>query len=67
MDCEEDRPSKKRRMEICDDDSEPETSNFFQNEDEDENLPNLRAIAIITTFAISCIILYLQTSSWANQ
>ena len=37
------------------------------NEDEDEKIVNLRAIAIITTFAISCIILYLQTSSWANQ
>ena len=39
----------------------------MENEDEDEKIVNLRAIAIITTFAISCIILYLQTSSWANQ
>jgi len=36
-------------------------------EDEDEKIVNLRAIAILTTFDISCIILYLQTSSWANQ
>jgi len=34
---------------------------------EDEKIVNLRAIAILTTFAISCIILYQQTSSWANQ
>jgi len=38
-----------------------------EDEDEDEKIVNLRAIAILTTFAISCIILYLQTSSWANQ
>ena len=43
--------------------------NFMGNDDEDEEekIVNLRGIAIITTFAISCIILYLQTSSWANQ
>jgi len=41
----------------------------MENEDEDdeEKIVNLRAIAILSTFAISCIILYLQTSSWANQ
>ena len=39
------------------------------NEDEDDEakIVNLRGIAIISTFAISCVILYLQTSSWANQ
>ena len=37
------------------------------NEDEDEKIVNLRGIAIITAFVISCVILYLQTSSWANQ
>ena len=37
------------------------------DDDDDEKIVNLRAIAILTTFAISCIILYLQTSSWANQ
>ena len=37
------------------------------DEDDEEKIVNLRAIVIITTFAISCIILYLQTSSWANQ
>jgi len=36
-------------------------------EDEDEKIVNLRGIAIITAFAISSIILYLQTNSWANQ
>jgi hypothetical protein len=36
-------------------------------EDEDEKIVNLRGIAIITAFTISSIILYLQTSSWANQ
>ena len=38
-----------------------------EDEDEDEKIVNLRAIAILSTFAISCVILYLQTSSWANQ
>ena len=38
-----------------------------EDENEDEKIVNLRAIAILTTFAVSCIILYLQTSSWANQ
>ena len=37
------------------------------NEDDEEKIVNLRGIAIITTFIISSIILYLQTSSWANQ
>ena len=39
------------------------------NEDEgdEEKIVNLRAIAILSAFAVSCIILYLQTSSWANQ
>jgi len=36
-------------------------------EEDDEKIVNLRAIAIISAFAISCVILYLQTSSWANQ
>jgi len=39
----------------------------MENEDEDEKIVNLRGIAIISTFVISSIILYLQTSSWANQ
>ena len=38
-----------------------------ENEDDEEKIVNLRAIIIITTIAISCIILYLQTSSSANQ
>jgi len=38
-----------------------------EDEDEDEKIVNLRGIAIITAFAISCIILYLQTSNWTNQ
>ena len=33
---------------------------------DDEKIVNLRGIAIITTFIISCIILYLQTSEWQN-
>jgi len=37
-----------------------------EDDDDDEKIVNLRAIAILTTFAISCIILFLQTSSWAN-
>jgi len=38
-----------------------------EDEEDEEKIVNLRAIAIISAFAISCIILYLQTSSWANQ
>jgi hypothetical protein len=38
-----------------------------EDEDDEKKIVNLRGIAIITAFAISCIILYLQTSSWANQ
>jgi len=38
-----------------------------EDEDDEEKIVNLRGIAIISTFAISCVILYLQTSSWANQ
>jgi len=39
----------------------------MENEDDEEKIVNLRAIAILSTFAVSCVILYLQTSSWANQ
>jgi len=39
----------------------------MEDEDEDEKIVNLRGMAIIAAFAISCIILYLQTSNWANQ
>lgn len=36
-------------------------------EDDDENkIVNLRGIAIISTFIVSCVILYLQTSEWAT-
>mgnify|MGYP001249429131 CR=1 FL=1 len=40
---------------------------MVDDNDEEGKLVNLRGIAIITTFIVSCIILYLQTSSWANQ
>jgi hypothetical protein len=33
-----------------------------ENEDEENKIVNLRGIAIISTFIISCIILYIQTS-----
>ena len=34
------------------------------NDDDEEKIVNLRGIAIVTTFIISGIILYLQTSEW---
>ena len=38
----------------------------MSEEDEDENkIVNLRGIAIISTFIISSIILYIQTSEWS--
>jgi hypothetical protein len=37
------------------------------DDDGDENkIVNLRGIAIISTFIVSCVILYLQTSEWAT-
>ena len=35
--------------------------------DDDEKIVNLRGIAIISTFIISCILLYLQTSEWQGN
>jgi len=37
-----------------------------ENEDEENKIVNLRGIAIISTFIISCIILYIQTSEWSQ-
>jgi len=34
----------------------------IMSEDEEEKIVNLRGIAIISAFAISCVILYFQTS-----
>ena len=34
------------------------------NDEDEEKIVNLRGIAIISTFVISCIILYIQTSEW---
>ena len=36
----------------------------IMSEDEEEKIVNLRGIAIISTFIVSCIILYIQTSQW---
>jgi len=33
--------------------------------DDDEKIVNLRGIAIISTFIVSCVILYIQTSEWS--
>ena len=39
----------------------------MSDEEEDENkIVNLRGIAIISTFIISSIILYIQTSEWSS-
>ena len=35
------------------------------NDNEEEKIVNLRGIAIISTFIISSIILYIQTSEWS--
>ena len=35
-----------------------------ENEDEENKIVNLRGIAIISTFIVSSIILYIQTSQW---
>ena len=37
------------------------------DEKDDEKIVNLRGIALISTFVISCIILYLQTSEWQGN
>ena len=35
-----------------------------EDDKDEEKIVNLRGIAIVTTFIISSIILYLQTSEW---
>jgi hypothetical protein len=36
----------------------------IMSEDEENKIVNLRGIAIISTFIVSSIILYIQTSQW---
>mgnify|MGYP006141494957 CR=1 FL=1 len=35
------------------------------DDDDEEKIVNLRGIAIISTFIVSCVILYIQTSEWS--
>jgi hypothetical protein len=35
------------------------------SDNDEEKIVNLRGIAIISTFIVSCIILYIQTSEWS--
>ena len=37
----------------------------MSNDDDENKIVNLRGIAIISTFIISSIILYIQTSEWS--
>jgi hypothetical protein len=36
------------------------------SDDDEEKIVNLRGIAIISTFIVSCVILYIQTSEWSG-
>jgi hypothetical protein len=38
----------------------------MSDDEDEEKIVNLRGIAIISTFIISCIILYIQTSEWSS-
>ena len=37
-----------------------------EDEEDERKIVNLRGIAIISTFIVSCVILYFQTSEWAT-
>ena len=39
----------------------------MEDDENEEKIVNLRGIAIISTFIISSIILYLQTSEWQSN
>ena len=39
----------------------------MEDDENEEKIVNLRGIAIISTFVISSIILYLQTSEWQSN
>tara|TARA_B110000263_G_scaffold17216_1_gene13775 strand:+ start:117 stop:236 length:120 start_codon:yes stop_codon:yes gene_type:complete len=36
----------------------------MSNDEDEEKIVNLRGIAIISTFIVSSVILYIQTSEW---
>ena len=38
----------------------------MDDNDDENKIVNLRGIAIISTFIVSCVILYLQTSEWTT-